>query len=51
MKKFKTQHEPILDENDAKVADIQTFEREINNTLSGMEERLDHLEKEISQVR
>jgi hypothetical protein len=51
VKKFKTQHEPILDENDAKVADIQTFEREINNTLSGMEERLDHLEKEISQVR
>jgi hypothetical protein len=49
--RFKAQHEPILDQNDVKVSEIQTFEREINNTLSGMEDRLDHLEKELSQVR
>jgi hypothetical protein len=49
--KFKAQQEPVLDRNDAKVADIQMFEREISNTLSGMEDRLDHLEKELSQAR
>ena len=49
--RFKTQHEPVLDQNEAKVSEIQTFEREINNTLSGMEDRLDHLEKELSQNR
>ncbi len=49
--RFKAQHEPLLDQNEAKVSDVQTFEREINNTLSGMEDRLDHLEKELSQIR
>jgi hypothetical protein len=49
--KFKAQQEPVLDRNEAKVAEIQTFEHEISNTLSGMEDRLDHLEKELSQVR
>jgi hypothetical protein len=49
--RFKTQHGPVLEQNEAKVSEIQTFEREINNTLSGMEDRLDHLEKELSQIR
>ena len=49
--RFKAQHEPVLDENEAKVSEIQAFEREINNTLSGMEDRLDHLEKELSQIK
>jgi hypothetical protein len=51
LKRFKAQHEPALDQNEAKVSEIQAFEREINNTLSGMEDRLDHLEKELSQIR
>ena len=51
LNRFKAQHEPVLDQNEAKVSEIQAFEREINNALSGMEDRLDHLEKELSQIR
>jgi hypothetical protein len=51
LNRFKAQHEPVLDQNEAKVSEVQAFEREINNTLSGMEDRLDHLEKELSQIR
>jgi hypothetical protein len=48
---FKEQHEPVLDQDERKVAELKMFEKEINNTLSKMEERLDHLEKELSQTR
>lgn len=44
--RFKDQHEPVLDQDEAKISEIQTFEREINNTLSRMEDRIDHLEKD-----
>jgi hypothetical protein len=47
--RFKGQHEPVLDQNEAKVSEMQGFEREINNSLSRMEERLDDLEKELSK--
>jgi len=48
---FKSQNEPVLEQNDAKVSEIQTFEREISSTLSRMEDRLELLEKELSQIR
>ncbi|HVP94236.1 MAG TPA: hypothetical protein VMS89_03600 [Methanoregulaceae archaeon] len=51
VRRFKAKHEPVLDQDEAKVSEIQTFEREITNTLSRMEDRLDHLEKELSQIR
>ena len=49
--KFKARHEPVLDQNEAKVSEVQAFEREISSTLARMEERLDDLEKELSQAR
>lgn len=49
--RFKEQHEPILSQNEAKVSELQGFTKEINNSLSQMEARLDNLEKEISQTR
>ncbi|MCX6698946.1 MAG: hypothetical protein NTV68_03305 [Methanomicrobiales archaeon] len=45
--RFKAQNEPVLGKNEAKVSELQGFEREINNTLSRMEDRLDILEQEI----
>jgi hypothetical protein len=48
--RFKEQHEPVLSENEAKVSELQGFEKEINSSLSRMEERLDDLEKELSKT-
>ena len=49
--RFKARHEPVLDQDEAKISEVQAFEHEINSTLSRMEDRLDHLEKELSQIR
>jgi hypothetical protein len=49
--RFKEEHEPVLGQSEAKVSELQGFEREINNSLSRMEERLDNLEKEITQTK
>jgi hypothetical protein len=49
--RFKEKHEPVLDHNEAKVTDLQGFEKEISSTLSGMEDRLDNLEKELAQIK
>jgi hypothetical protein len=49
--RFKTQHEPVLDQNEAKVSELQGFEKEINNTLSRMEDRLDNLEHELEGTK
>jgi hypothetical protein len=51
VKRFKEQHGPLLDQSEAKVSELQGFENEINNSLSRMEDRLDNLEKELSQTR
>ena len=45
-KRFKEQHEPVISENEAKISELQGFEKEINNSLSRMEDRLNNLEKE-----
>jgi hypothetical protein len=49
--RFKEKHEPVLGQNEEKVSELQGFEKEINNSLSRMEERLDNLEKELSKTR
>jgi len=49
--RFKVQHEPVLGQDEAKVTELQGFEKEINNSLSRMEERLDDLEKELSKTK
>ncbi len=48
--RFKGLHEPVLGQNEAKVSELQGFEKEINNSLSRMEERLDNLEKELAKT-
>jgi hypothetical protein len=48
---FKAQHEPVLGGNEAKVSELQGFEKEINNTLSRMEDRLDNLEQELAKTK
>ena len=50
VKRFKEQHEPVISENEAKVSELQGFEKEINNSLSRMEDRLDNLEKELNKT-
>jgi hypothetical protein len=49
--RFKEEHEPALDQSEAKVSELHGFEKEINNSLSRMEERLDILEKEITHTK
>jgi len=50
VKRFKEQHEPVLGQNEAKISELQGFEKEINNSLSRMDDRLDNLEKELSKT-
>jgi hypothetical protein len=50
VKRFKEQHGPVLDQDEAKVSELQGFEKEINNSLSRMDDRLDNLEKELSKT-
>jgi hypothetical protein len=50
VKRFKEQHGPVLDQGEAKVSELQGFEKEINNSLSRMDDRLDNLEKELSKT-
>jgi peptidoglycan hydrolase CwlO-like protein len=50
VKRFKEQHGPVLDQDEAKVSELQSFEKEINNSLSRMDDRLDNLEKELSKT-
>ncbi len=49
--RFKGQHEPALGQNETKISELQVFEKEINNSLQQMEERLDNLEKELTKTR
>jgi hypothetical protein len=49
--RFKEKHEPALGQNEAKISELQGFEKEINNSLSRMEDRLDDLEKELNKTR
>jgi len=49
--RFKAEHEPVLAHNEEQIGDLQGFEREVQGTLSRMEERLDDLEKELSKNR
>ena len=49
--RFKAQHEPGLGQNEAKVSELQGFEKEINNSLSRMEDRLDNLEQELASTK
>jgi hypothetical protein len=50
VKRFKEEHEPQLDKNEAMVADLDGFEKEISSTLGRLEERLDAVEKELGQA-
>ena len=49
--RFKAQNEPVLGKSEAKISELQGFEKEINNSLSRMEERLDNLEKELTNTK
>jgi peptidoglycan hydrolase CwlO-like protein len=49
--RFKAQHEPAIIQSEAKVSELQGFEKEINNSLSRMEDRLDSLEQEITKTQ
>jgi hypothetical protein len=50
VKRFKEEHEPQLDKNEAMVSDLDGFEKEISATLGRLEERLDAVEKELGQA-
>jgi len=49
--RFKEKNEPVIGQNETKVSELQGFEKEINNSLSRMEERLDNLEKELTKTK
>lgn len=47
IKRFKNQRESALDADEAKIAEIKTFEHEFMGNLSDLEERLDTLERSL----
>jgi len=47
VRRFKEEHEPQLEKNEAKVSDLDGFEKEISATLGRLEERLEAVEKEL----
>ncbi len=47
---FKEAHGPQLEKNEAIVADLDGFDKEISSTLGRLEERLDAVEKELVQA-
>lgn len=49
--RFKGEYEPVLGQNETKVSELHVFEKEMNNSLQRMEERLDNLEKDLTETR
>ena len=47
VRRFKEEHEPQLEKNEAMVSDLDGFEKEISATLGRLEERLEAVEKEL----
>jgi ABC-type ATPase with predicted acetyltransferase domain len=49
LRKFKKIKSAVLQEDEAKIAEMKTYEKEMKKTLEVLEERLDALEKELAK--
>jgi len=51
LRRFERAKAPILSEDERKVSELKTFEKEMKTTLDNLEERLDALEKELAKEK
>jgi hypothetical protein len=51
LQRFKDRNSPVLEADEARIAEIKAYETEMKVTLNNLEERLDVLEKELAKPK